>query len=54
MQRDEPDRGGFRVDDRDRYREQIKRLPIPEDVTGDEIDKDVRQELMSLPKTLAE
>ncbi len=32
----------------------MKRLPIPEDVTGDEIDKDVRQELMSLPKTLAE
>lgn len=32
----------------------MKRLPIPDDVTGDEIDKDVRQELMSLPKTLAE
>lgn len=32
----------------------MKRLPIPEDVTGQEIDKDVRQELMSLPKTLAE
>ncbi|AZQ75422.1 hypothetical protein EKH77_06950 [Streptomyces luteoverticillatus] len=32
----------------------MKRLPIPEDVTGDEIDADVRQELMSLPKTLAE
>ncbi|MGW2959475.1 tetratricopeptide repeat protein [Streptomyces sp. NPDC001220] len=32
----------------------MKRLPIPEDVTGDEIDKDVRQELQSLPKTLAE
>ncbi|MFI1971163.1 hypothetical protein BLA24_28930 [Streptomyces cinnamoneus] len=32
----------------------MKRLPIPEEVTGDEIDKDVRQELMSLPKTLAE
>nr|WP_218929645.1 tetratricopeptide repeat protein [Streptomyces sp. Rer75] len=29
-------------------------MPIPEDVTGDEIDKDVRQELLSLPKTLAE
>ncbi|MFF4602148.1 hypothetical protein ACFY12_05230 [Streptomyces sp. NPDC001339] len=29
-------------------------MPIPEDVTGEEIDKDVRQELMSLPKTLAE
>ncbi len=29
-------------------------MPIPEDVTGQELDKDVRQELMSLPKTLAE
>ncbi|MFF9161120.1 hypothetical protein ACF081_12775 [Streptomyces longwoodensis] len=29
-------------------------MPIPEDVTGDEIDNDVRQELQSLPKTLAE
>ncbi|MBO0516397.1 tetratricopeptide repeat protein [Streptomyces beijiangensis] len=29
-------------------------MPIPDDVTGGEIDKDVRQELMSLPKTLAE
>ncbi|MFY1676291.1 MULTISPECIES: tetratricopeptide repeat protein [unclassified Streptomyces] len=29
-------------------------MPIPEDVTGDEIDKSVRQELQSLPKTLAE
>ncbi|MFE3020269.1 hypothetical protein [Streptomyces sp. NPDC059256] len=29
-------------------------MPIPEDVTGDEIDQDVRQELMSLPKGLAE
>ncbi|KUJ67348.1 hypothetical protein ACZ90_30095 [Streptomyces albus subsp. albus] len=29
-------------------------MPIPEDVTGFEIDKDVRQELMSLPKTLAD
>ncbi|MFF1689863.1 MULTISPECIES: hypothetical protein [unclassified Streptomyces] len=29
-------------------------MPIPEDVTGDEIDKDVRQELQSLPKGLAE
>ncbi|WP_055558266.1 tetratricopeptide repeat protein [Streptomyces sp. NBRC 110028] len=29
-------------------------MPIPEEVTGDEIDKDVRQELLSLPKTLAE
>nr|WP_116215573.1 hypothetical protein [Streptomyces olivoreticuli] len=29
-------------------------MPIPDDVTGDEIDKDVKQELMSLPKGLAE
>ncbi|MEV7886723.1 tetratricopeptide repeat protein [Streptomyces sp. NPDC002817] len=29
-------------------------MPIAEDVTGDEIDKDVKQELQSLPKTLAE
>ncbi|MFF0109062.1 hypothetical protein [Streptomyces hirsutus] len=29
-------------------------MPISEDVTGEEIDKDVRQELQSLPKTLAE
>ncbi|MEU2434121.1 hypothetical protein ABZ611_32335 [Streptomyces sp. NPDC007861] len=29
-------------------------MPIPEDVTGEEIDKDVRQELQSLPKGLAE
>ncbi|MFJ8309162.1 MULTISPECIES: hypothetical protein [unclassified Streptomyces] len=29
-------------------------MPIDEDVTGDEIDADVRQELMSLPKGLAE
>ncbi|MET8453608.1 hypothetical protein [Streptomyces sp. NPDC005209] len=29
-------------------------MPIPPDVTGDEVDKDVRQELQSLPKTLAE
>ncbi|MET8677524.1 hypothetical protein ABZW18_08025 [Streptomyces sp. NPDC004647] len=29
-------------------------MPIPEDVTGEEIDKSVRQELLSLPKTLAE
>ena len=50
------DRGGYgRRDERDRGdREPIKRLPIPEDVTGDEIDKDVRQELQSLPKALAE
>ncbi|MFD4543977.1 hypothetical protein [Streptomyces bauhiniae] len=32
----------------------MKRLPIPDDVTGNEIDKDVHQELLSLPKTLAE
>ncbi len=32
----------------------MKRLPIPEDVTGQEIDKSVRQELQSLPKTLAD
>ncbi|MER7653571.1 MULTISPECIES: tetratricopeptide repeat protein [Streptomyces] len=32
----------------------MKRLPIPEDVTGEEVDKDVRQELLSLPKTLAD
>ena len=52
------DRGGYgRRDERDRDRpdrEPIKRLPIPDDVTGDEIDKDVRQELQSLPKGLAE
>ncbi|MET8571324.1 hypothetical protein [Streptomyces sp. NPDC004783] len=29
-------------------------MPIPDDVTGEEIDKDVRQELQSLPKTLAD
>ncbi|MFE9806675.1 hypothetical protein ACFYRN_13390 [Streptomyces sp. NPDC005227] len=29
-------------------------MPIPDDVTGAEIDKDVRQELLSLPKGLAE
>ncbi|MGW6012617.1 hypothetical protein [Streptomyces sp. NPDC055210] len=29
-------------------------MPIPDDVTGEEIDKDVRQELMSLPKGLAD
>ncbi|GAA3758506.1 hypothetical protein GCM10023082_61440 [Streptomyces tremellae] len=32
----------------------MKRLPIPPEVTGEEIDKGVRQELMSLPKTLAD
>jgi tetratricopeptide (TPR) repeat protein len=29
-------------------------LPIPEDITGMELDADVRQELRSLPKTLAD
>ncbi|MET8639493.1 hypothetical protein ACWEQ2_26860 [Streptomyces sp. NPDC004096] len=29
-------------------------MPIPEDVSGEELDRDVRQELQSLPKTLAE
>ncbi|MFF3655339.1 tetratricopeptide repeat protein [Streptomyces olivochromogenes] len=29
-------------------------MPIPDDVTGEEIDADVRQELLSLPKGLAE
>ncbi|WP_371656920.1 MULTISPECIES: hypothetical protein [unclassified Streptomyces] len=29
-------------------------MPIDEDVTGNEIDEDVHQELLSLPKTLAE
>ncbi|MFI0966967.1 hypothetical protein ACH4S8_37125 [Streptomyces sp. NPDC021080] len=29
-------------------------MPIPDDVTGEEIDQDVRQELLSLPKGLAE
>lgn len=32
----------------------MKRLPIPDEVTGHEIDPSVRQELMSLPKGLAE
>ncbi|UCM91700.1 hypothetical protein [Streptomyces marincola] len=36
-----------------RDRGQGPRLPIPDDVTGEEIDRSVRQELMSLPKTLA-
>ncbi|MGP3967558.1 hypothetical protein [Streptomyces sp. 6N223] len=31
----------------------MRRPPIPEDVTGEEIDAEVRQELRSLPKTLA-
>jgi tetratricopeptide (TPR) repeat protein len=42
-------RGGSRGDG-----QPLKRLPIPEDVTGEEVPRDVRQELMSLPKTLAE
>ncbi|MGW8380307.1 hypothetical protein [Streptomyces sp. ODS28] len=29
-------------------------MPVDEDITGEEIDKAVKQELMSLPKTLAE
>jgi tetratricopeptide (TPR) repeat protein len=45
-------RGGR--DERRDEREPIKRLPIPDDVTGQEIDPSVRQELMSLPKTLAD
>ncbi|WP_307813898.1 tetratricopeptide repeat protein [Streptomyces sp. N35] len=32
----------------------MRRLPIPEDVTGYEVDPDVRQELQSLPKGLAD
>ncbi|MCZ2528012.1 hypothetical protein [Streptomyces sp. HB2AG] len=32
----------------------MRRLPIPEEVTGYELDADVRQELKSLPKTLAD
>jgi tetratricopeptide (TPR) repeat protein len=32
----------------------VRRLPIPEDVTGQEVAPDVRQELMTLPKTLAD
>jgi tetratricopeptide (TPR) repeat protein len=32
----------------------VHRLPIPEDVTGAELDADVLQELKSLPKTLAD
>jgi tetratricopeptide (TPR) repeat protein len=45
-------RGGR--DERRDDREPIRRLPIPDEVTGQEIDPSVRQELMSLPKTLAE
>jgi tetratricopeptide (TPR) repeat protein len=41
-------------DDRREEREPVKRLPIPDEVTGQEIDPSVRQELMSLPKGLAE
>jgi tetratricopeptide (TPR) repeat protein len=48
-QRDQDRRGGSRARDR----EQVRRLPIPDDVSGEEIDQAVRQELMSLPKTLA-
>lgn len=49
------DRGRARGRDEVREeREPVKRLPIPEDVTGQELDKSVRQELQSLPKTLAE
>ena len=52
------DRGGDRdrrdYDDRRGNYEPVKRLPIPEDVTGFELDADVRQELKSLPKTLAD
>ncbi|MGP4114556.1 hypothetical protein ACTWP5_27070 [Streptomyces sp. 4N509B] len=39
--------------DRDPNREQVRRPPIPDDVTGEELDVAVRQELRSLPKTLA-
>ena len=41
-------------DQRREDREPVRRLPIPEEVTGQEIDPSVKQELMSLPKTLAE
>jgi tetratricopeptide (TPR) repeat protein len=41
-------------DDRRDDREPIRRLPIPEEVTGNELDASVRQELKSLPKTLAD
>jgi tetratricopeptide (TPR) repeat protein len=41
-------------DDRREEREPVKRLPIPDEVTGQEIDPSVRQELMSLPKGLAD
>ena len=52
-------RGRFENRDRDRdrgreEREPIRRLPIPDDVTGEELDASVRQELKGLPKTLAE
>lgn len=51
-------KGWDRREDRSRTRdrgerERLKRLPIPEDVTGEEIDQSVRQELQSMPKTLA-
>ncbi|MBM9506051.1 tetratricopeptide repeat protein [Streptomyces sp. KK5PA1] len=45
-------RGGR--DQRSDEREPVKRLPIPDEVTGLEIDPSVRQELRSLPKTLAD
>jgi tetratricopeptide (TPR) repeat protein len=41
-------------DQRREDREPVRRLPIPDEVTGQEIDPSVKQELMSLPKTLAE
>jgi tetratricopeptide (TPR) repeat protein len=50
-------RGRFENRGRDDHREErepVRRLPIPEDVTGHEIDPSVRQELLSLPKTLAD
>lgn len=50
-------RGGERRDrsrkDGTREREQVQRLPIPDDVTGEEVDASVRQQLRSMPKTLA-
>jgi tetratricopeptide (TPR) repeat protein len=50
--------GRGRFGSRDRAREDrpepVRRLPIPEDVTGLEVDPSVRQELKSLPKTLAD
>ena len=43
-----------RRDDGRQDRPPLRRLPVDDDVTGGELDKEVRQELMSLPKTLAE